>query len=245
MPRPAAPTDVDSVDSVHEPAWRQRAIERSTQAARLRAAKRVQRFLSSAREIIVEKHSTEFTVQEVVDRSQQSLRSFYQYFDGKHELLLGLFEEEIDAHVARMRAASPDGGPLERLRAAVIGLYETSSPSMESVRPLFFEFAQRLLLDHPEEVSRAYSPVFEYLAGIVEEAAEQGLLRPGRPRRLATIVMQAATATGARSGPASGSRGLPITGEEVWEFCLHAIVPDATLTARDRKTKLPRPKPSQ
>jgi len=77
-----------------EPAWRQRAIDRSTQPARLRAAKRVQRFLNAAREIIAEKKSTEFTVQEVVDRSKQSLRSFYQYFDGKHELLLALFEED-------------------------------------------------------------------------------------------------------------------------------------------------------
>ena len=70
--------------------WRDRAIERSTRAARERAAVRVQQFLNAAREIIAEKGSTEFTVQEVVDRSKQSLRSFYQYFDGKHELLLAL-----------------------------------------------------------------------------------------------------------------------------------------------------------
>jgi len=37
----------------------------------------------------------EFTVQEVVERSGQSLRSFYQYFGGKQELLLALFEETV------------------------------------------------------------------------------------------------------------------------------------------------------
>ena len=37
----------------------------------------------------------DFTVQEVVERSGQSLRSFYQYFGGKHELLLALFEESV------------------------------------------------------------------------------------------------------------------------------------------------------
>jgi AcrR family transcriptional regulator len=46
-----------------------------------------------ARAIITEKGNTDFTVQEVVDRSRQSLRSFYQHFDGKHELLLALFED--------------------------------------------------------------------------------------------------------------------------------------------------------
>ena len=107
-----------------EPPWRQRAIDRSTQSARQRAAKRVHRFLDSAREIIAEKESTEFTVQEVVDRSKQSLRSFYQYFDGKHELLLALFEEEIDSAVTRFKESPSDGDPLERLREWVLTMYE-------------------------------------------------------------------------------------------------------------------------
>ena len=42
----------------------------------------MQRFLEAAFELIDEKGTTEFTIQEVVDRSKQSLRSFYEYFDG-------------------------------------------------------------------------------------------------------------------------------------------------------------------
>ena len=221
-------------------AWRQRAIDRSTQSARLRAAKRVQRFLNSAREIIAEKASTEFTVQEVVDRSKQSLRSFYQYFDGKHELLLGLFEEEIEISVTRLREQMGDGDAIDRLRATVITLYETSRPNRDSVQPLFFEFAQRLLVDHPEEVSLAYAPIYEHVVSLVEAAADAGLLRPGRPKRLATMVMQAATVTAVRSGSESAIRSNPITGEEVWEFCQHAIVPDEVVLARAQADKRPR-----
>ena len=66
-----------------EPAWKQRALERSLQPAKLRAAQRVQRFLEAAQSIMAEKGSTDFTVQEVVDQSRQSLRSFYLQFDGK------------------------------------------------------------------------------------------------------------------------------------------------------------------
>ena len=228
-----APTELDDDQSVGpEPVWRQRAIDRSTQSARLRAAKRVQRFLNSAREIIAEKESTEFTVQEVVDRSKQSLRSFYQYFDGKHELLLGLFEEEIETSVRRLREVSSHGDPLQRLQATVIELYQSSRPNRSSVQPLFFEFAQQLMARHPDEVSAAYAPLFEYIAAIVEDAAAAGLLRPGRPRRLATMVMQAATATGGRSGTDDAAHAHPITGEEVWEFCLHAIVPDNAVLHR-------------
>ena len=229
----------ETTSNGHEPAWRQRAIERSTQPARLRAAKRVQRFLNAAREIIAEKESTEFTVQEVVDRSKQSLRSFYQYFDGKHELLLGLFEEEIDATVMSLREASVEGDPLDRLRAAVVVLYEQTSLRSGAVRPLFFEFAQRLMVDHAEEVAVSYAPLFEYLASLVEDAADAGLLRPARPRRLATMVMQAATATAERSRRGSAIGAHPITSDELWEFCLHAISPDDVVAARENKATSP------
>src|SRR5215813_8591835 len=83
----------DNSREVSEPAWRQRAVSRSLSAARSRAEQRVQRFLDAALDLIDEKGTTDFTIQEVVDRSKQSLRGFYQYFDGKDELLLALFEE--------------------------------------------------------------------------------------------------------------------------------------------------------
>src|SRR4051812_32414550 len=88
-------TDVETAPEGAEPAWRQRAVSRSLNAARSRAEQRVQRFLDAAFELIDEKGTTEFTIQEVIDRSKQSLRGFYQYFDGKDELLLALFEETV------------------------------------------------------------------------------------------------------------------------------------------------------
>lgn len=228
-----AMADGDDVEGAAEAVWRERAIERSTRGARERAAMRVQQFLDAAREIISEKDSIEFTVQEIVDRSKQSLRSFYQYFDGKHELLLALFEEEMSETVARVREASTEGDPLERLEQAVLILYDVCSPERRSsIQPLFFEFAQLLLISHPDEVSRAYTPMFEYLASIVEAAADAGLLRPGKPRRQAAIVLQASTTTAGRSG--GGTR--PITGPEMWEFCLHAIAPDDVAAPRLKRT---------
>ena len=186
----------------------------------------MQQFLDAAREVIAAKASTEFTVQEVVDRSKQSVRSFYQYFDSKHELLLVLFEEEMGIAVARIREATADGEPLDRLERVVLMLYDLCAPGRVSEQPLFAEFAQRLLVDHPEEVVAAHAPAAEYVAEIVELVGKAGLLREGRPRRLAAIVLQAATVTAGRS---TGVRQ-PISGEEVWQFCLHAIVPDHKLS---------------
>ena len=183
MSNAATDDDAPTVDEAEsgDAVWRDRAIERSTRAARERAAVRVQQFLNAARSIIAEKGSTEFTVQEVVDRSKQSLRSFYQYFDGKHELLLALFEEEMGEAVARVKRVTVDGDPLDRLEQTVLVLYELCSPSELSEQPLFLEFAQRLLVTHPTEVASAYAPLLEYIVSMVEEAGDAGLLRPGNP----------------------------------------------------------------
>ena len=51
--------------------WRQRAVERSLDAARLRAEERAQRFLDAALQLTVEHQGTDFTVQDVVARSGQ------------------------------------------------------------------------------------------------------------------------------------------------------------------------------
>jgi tetracycline repressor-like protein len=117
-----------------EPAWKQRAVERSTRAAKLRAEQRVQRFLDAAQAIITEKGGTDFTVQEVVDRSRQSLRSFYQHFDGKHELLLALFEDALRRGTgSRSRSSccssSPGPTPPRAARCSPTSPRSCSSPT--------------------------------------------------------------------------------------------------------------------
>src|SRR5277367_7130761 len=94
--------------------WREQAVARSLDSARLRAESRVQRFLDAAVELLNSGPSKDFTVQEVVEHSGQSLRSFYQYFGGKHELLLALFEESVRSTAEHLSASiAEEDGPLE------------------------------------------------------------------------------------------------------------------------------------
>ena len=124
-----------------EPAWKQRAVERSIKTAKLCAAQRVQRFLDAAQAIIIEKGSTDFTVQEVVDRSRQSLRSFYLQFDGKHELLLALFEDALSRSADQIRAATANqSDPLEALKVAIELLFKSSRPGPCSQATAFHGF---------------------------------------------------------------------------------------------------------
>ena len=217
--RPASEPPVTSPSE--EPAWKQRAVERSIKTAKLRAAQRVQRFLDAAQAIIIEKGSTDFTVQEVVDRSRQSLRSFYLQFDGKHELLLALFEDALSRSAEQIRAAtSGREEPLERLKVALTLLFESSRPDPTAKRPLFTDFAPRLLVSHPSEVNIAHAPLLALLTELMEAAGEAGELRAGiNPKRMAAMTMQTVMFVSQHSGDADDGTVHPITADEVWDFC--------------------------
>jgi AcrR family transcriptional regulator len=185
----------------------------------------VQRFLDSAQELIAEKGTTDFTVQEVVDRSKQSLRSFYQHFDGKHELLLALFEDALATGAAEIReaAAAAEGDPLQRLRAAVEALYAQSHPNPGVRRPLFSDFALQLLVKHPGQVATAHIPILTVFTELIEQAAEAGLIATGRPRRQAALVMQTIMFAAQAHGVPADNHAHPVTAEEIWQFCLGGI----------------------
>jgi AcrR family transcriptional regulator len=208
-----------------EPAWKQRAVERSTRAAKLRAEQRVQRFLDAAQAIITDKGSTDFTVQEVVDRSRQSLRSFYQHFDGKHELLLALFEDALrraTGQIAAAAAGQPD--PLERLRVAVQLLFELSRPGPAARRPLYTGVAPQLLLSHPAEVRTAHAALLTLLTELTQAAADAGQLRPGiRPRQMAALTMETVMVTAQASAGPDDQAAHPLTADEVWDFCAKGL----------------------
>ncbi|MEU6541174.1 TetR/AcrR family transcriptional regulator [Streptomyces sp. NPDC047000] len=227
-----------------EPAWRQRAVERSTRAAKQRAEQRVQRFLDAAQELIADKGTTDFTVQEVVERSRQSLRSFYQHFDGKHELLLALFEDALSKAATETREKiSAVTDPLERLRVAVDHLYESSTPREGQQSPLFTDFAIQLLVGHPDQVASAHLPLLGLFTELVEDAVTAGRAVAPRPRRTASLIMQTAMFTAQAPAAPVGAQPSRIGAEDVWEFCLGGITgtgggtaPGTAGTAAPRKT---------
>jgi AcrR family transcriptional regulator len=208
-----------------EPAWKQRAVERSTKAAKLRAEQRVQRFLDAAQAIITKKGTTDFTVQEVVDRSRQSLRSFYQHFDGKHELLLALFEDALRRAGEQLRAAaSGQSDPLDRLKVAVELLFELCRPDPTAQRPLFSDFAPQLLVSHPAETKVAHAPLLALFTELMADAAAAGQLRAGvNPHRMAALTMQTVMFVAQSSGAPDEVTTHPITSEEAWDFCLNGF----------------------
>jgi AcrR family transcriptional regulator len=180
--------------------WREHAVSRSLDPARARAENRVQRFLDAALELMNTAPGKDFTVQEVVERSGQSLRSFYQYFAGKYELLLALFEESVRwaAEYLRERVAEEER-PLDRLHVFAVEYYRLCRPpakarAVKKAPPpaALAEFAQQLLTAHPKEAALAFGPLVSLFEELLEQAEAAGEIRPGLSHsRIAGVVLQA------------------------------------------------------
>jgi AcrR family transcriptional regulator len=222
--------------------WREMAVARSLGSARTRAENRVQRFLDAALELMNDNATgKEFTVQEVVERSGQSLRSFYQYFGGKHELLLALFEESVRStteFLSQKMAAEPDAAG--RLHCFVVEYYRLCRPATKATvtkstakaaakprpTPAMVEFAQQLLTGHPTEAAAAFAPLVTLFGDVLDEAAVEGAVRPGlRHSPIAGVVLEAImfnafswTIGGVSSRPDGGDPA-----EELWDLILHGI----------------------
>jgi AcrR family transcriptional regulator len=216
-------------DDAQQPAWRQRAVSRSLHAARSRAEQRVQRFLDAAFELIDEKGTTDFTIQEVIDRSKQSLRGFYQYFDGKDELLLALFEDSVLESAVDLRSVvDAESDPIARLRSFTIRLHEWCEPTVtprkrgtHNRRPIS-EFSVQLAVAHPERVKAALEPVSLMLLELIEEAAAAKAIKAHDTRRAAALVQQTVMYSWFGNRLIQNPR-MRITAEETWEFCLHGL----------------------
>ncbi|MGV0802211.1 TetR/AcrR family transcriptional regulator, partial [Mycolicibacterium elephantis] len=92
-------------------------------------------------------------------------------------------------------------------------------------RPLFTDFAPRLLVSHPAEVKVAHAPLLALLTELMEEAAAAGQLREGiNPKRMAAMTMQTVMFVAQSSGESDESGTThPITADEVWDFCAHGF----------------------
>src|SRR5207253_11031590 len=101
-------------------------MQRSLQSAHARAHARSDRFVAAATWLLQEKANTDFTVQDVVDRSKMSIRTFYKYFASKDDLLVAVYETVVARRAVPLlrKRIEKFKDPLVGLRAYVEGLVD-------------------------------------------------------------------------------------------------------------------------
>jgi AcrR family transcriptional regulator len=209
-----APADVESLSG-----WQQRALDRSLVQAKRRALTKSNGFVGAAKALLAETGGLGFTVQEVVDRSKLSLRSFYQTFASKDDLLLAVFEDYIVGAAAwqRDRMARHDD-PLEQIRVFLTSLWENKlSPPV--VRALAL-YSMTLSSTRPTDLARALEPQVVVVLEAVERGIAAGLVRDDiGARRLAEILLHTGNAAVHTTILHTGSE----SPDDVWAFCLGGL----------------------
>lgn len=211
-------------------AWQRRTLDRSLDDARRRALGRSSRFVEAANDLLRETGGFGFTVQDVVDRSGMSLRSFYQAFAGKDDLLLALFEDAVADGAAREQKLIADiADPVERLRACLVwlggvGRHLGSGANAAASRALTI-FHLTLASTRPDDLGNALEPQLLVLLDSVELGMASGQIRTDIPaRRLAEILMYMALTAAHHAILSSADGGDTNSLEELWAFCLGGLL---------------------
>ncbi len=209
-----APADAEQLSG-----WQQRALDRSLVEAKRRALTKSNGFVGAAMELLNETGGLSFTVQDVVDRSKLSLRSFYQTFASKEDLLLALFEECVAsaAEWQRGRMAKHED-PIDQIRVFLTSLW-TGKLSPEVVRALALHNLT-LAATRPSDLAHALEPQLEVLLDAVERGIAGGVVRDDiGSRRLAEILLHTGNAAVHTTILQTGSE----SPDDVWAFCLGGI----------------------
>jgi AcrR family transcriptional regulator len=172
------------------PSWQLRALDRSMSDVRARSVERLSLFVHAARELAAETGSSAFTVQQVVLRSRQSLKSFYRYFDGKDALLLALIEQDCSVG-GRLLAGIIDNErtPVLRVRAWVLGVFDLMAYGDEGYVSVLVREHRRLAETRPDELALALQPLVQPLVDDLTMAMAEGDIRAGDPARDAHSIL--------------------------------------------------------
>ncbi len=165
-------------------------MARSLAPAAERAVRRGQEFISAASRLILESGADEFTVQQVAAAAGRTLRSFYQHFPGKDDLLIALIEESqlVMARLLLLHADRFDD-PLERIGGALYWAFDARQHTVRNYNAALARFAQRAAITAPERVEAARQPVVAVLAGLIADAMAAGSVEDGDAEALAATLM--------------------------------------------------------
>jgi AcrR family transcriptional regulator len=153
--------------------WQRRVVGRSLNGARRRSIDRGARLIRAAATVLDRTNGESLTVQEVADEAGLSLRTLYQYFESKDDLLLAVFEEATGTYAGLICAAIAEiDDPVERLAGGLIA--STRMPSLHQHKAGADRGISRMRLQlaqaDPALVARSQEPVTAVFHALVSDA---------------------------------------------------------------------------
>ena len=184
------------------------------------------RFMKSALAILGETGRTDFTVLEVVERSKTSLRSFYQHFSTKDELLLALIDRIMAESTRRWRADTDGLASLAAMRVLIDRICTPAeSSTQDRVNRGLTDYNDHLAESLPREYARVLSPLHALIKDIIKRGIDEGRFRAGIDvDATAALIMQ--STLGAMRLRVLGAElsGAPVDANHIYAFCIGGLV---------------------
>jgi AcrR family transcriptional regulator len=204
--------------------WQRRVVGRSLRTAAERSVDRGMNLIRAAATVLARSNGDDITVQEVADEAGQSLRTLYQYFESKNDLLLAVFEEAMRTYAQLIEEAIVDlDDPLERLAGAMLAAVRMPELSGAALDRGLIRLRLKLSETQTELVGRAQAAVTSLLLGLVEAAASAGRITVADPEGATFLILtvNAAFITAETLGNDAGVRQPDLVG--ITSFCLRGL----------------------
>lgn len=207
------------------PAWQRQSMERSLKSARARAHARSDRFVSAAIKLLQEKGSVDFTVQDVVERSRMSIRTFYKYFASKDDLLVAVYETVVARDtVPRLKERiAKFKDPQLRFRAYVETLVELAGTKEVRAARTLTNYGNRLAETRPEDLARAVKPQFDLLVELIGDLARTRPLRRDLTVESAARLTNYTVLTAVHDRVRGVEGAVEIPARAIYHFCLSGM----------------------
>ncbi len=170
-----ADAPVDERASEPDADWQRRVVGRSLRTAAERSVDRGLSLITAAATVLERSNGDDITVQEVADEAGQSLRTLYQYFASKDDLLLAVFEEAMRTYSGMIRDTVTDvSDPLERLAGSILAAVRMPEFSGTGLERGLSRLRLKLSEVQPGRVALAQSTVATFVREAVEAAMATG-----------------------------------------------------------------------
>jgi AcrR family transcriptional regulator len=167
-----------------------RAVERGVEAAKTRARDDVQLLISAGFAVLLRKGAAEMTIAEVLAQAGLSTRAFYRHFSSKSDLLLAIYEHEVQLSNPRLqRRLDAAANPAEALVAWIDELLEKGFKPRRGERTrAMFSWAVPLQQEFPAEFAAIRASLTDPLQAVLAAGLADGTFPGTDPARDASFI---------------------------------------------------------
>lgn len=189
------------------------------------ADSRAKRFMRSALAILGETGRTDFTVLEVVERSKTSLRSFYQHYSTKDELLLALIDKIMSESTRRWAEDTADLPAAAALRVLIDRICTPAeSSTQDKVNRGLTYYNDHLAETLPREYARVLSPLHDLIKDIIDRGVGEGAFRTDLDvDASAALIMQSTLGAMRLQVLGAELNGVPVSADHIYDFCVAGL----------------------